>query len=91
MLADFSKAEAEQSSLRKKIDESRIIYKSRPFRRPIGGKGYGFPLLCDFGEARIGERQESGPFVQPHIYRAPEIIFEMLREVLSIFGTWKLW
>lgn len=34
-------------------------------------------MLCDFGEARIGKIQETGPFVQPHIYRAPEIVFEM--------------
>lgn len=77
MLADFAKTEAENPSPRKKINEARIIYESRTFRRPAGGKGYGLPILCDFGEARIGERQESGPFVQPHIYRAPEIIFEM--------------
>ncbi|KAF4156645.1 hypothetical protein CNMCM8927_007740 [Aspergillus lentulus] len=77
MLLDFAKAEAEDPSPRKNIDESRTIYKSRKFRRPTGGKGYGLPILCDFGEARIGKRQESGPFVQPHIYRAPEVIFEM--------------
>lgn len=77
MLADFAKAEAEDPSPRKKIDESRIIYKSRRFRRPARGKSYGLPILCDFGEARIGKTQTSGPFVQPHIYRAPEIIFEM--------------
>lgn len=29
------------------------------------------------GEARIGRTQQSGPLIQPHIYRAPEIIFEM--------------
>jgi len=40
-------------------------------------RNYGLPILCDFGEARIGLTQESGPFVQPQIYRAPEIIFEM--------------
>ncbi|PKY09121.1 kinase domain protein [Aspergillus campestris IBT 28561] len=64
MLADFAKAEAEDPSPRKKVHESHIIYQR-------------LPILCDFGEARIGKRQESGPFVQPHIYRAPEIIFEM--------------
>lgn len=77
MLGDFAKAEVEDPSPRKEIDQSRIIYKSRKFRRPAGGKSYGLPILCDFGEARIGKIQESGPFVQPHIYRAPEIIFEM--------------
>ncbi|KAA8647912.1 serine/threonine-protein kinase [Aspergillus tanneri] len=77
MLVDFAKAEAEDPSPRKQIDKCRIIYKSRSFRRPAGNKSYGLPILCDFGEARIGKKQESGPFVQPHIYRAPEIIFEM--------------
>ncbi|PYI35750.1 protein kinase [Aspergillus indologenus CBS 114.80] len=77
MLADFAQAEAEDPSPGKQIDESRITYQSRRFRRPSAGKSYGLPILCDFGEARIGIQQESGPFVQPHIYRAPEIIFEM--------------
>lgn len=77
MPADFSKAEAKDPSPRKKVDESHIIYKSRRFCRPAEGKGYGLPILCDFGEARVGKTHESGPFVQPSIYRAPEIIFEM--------------
>lgn len=77
MLADFTKEEIDHPSPRKQVSESRTIYQSRRFRRPTRGKGYGLPILCDFGEARIGQRQESGPFVQPHIYRAPEIIFEM--------------
>ncbi|KAB8226144.1 kinase-like domain-containing protein [Aspergillus novoparasiticus] len=66
MMADFATAEFETPSPR-----------NRKFRRPIGGRDYGPPVLCDFGEARIGKTQESGPFVQPHIYRAPEVIFEM--------------
>ena len=77
MLADFADEEVRLPSPRKKIDESRTIYQSRQFRRPSKGKSYGLPILCDFGEARIGKTQESGPFVQPHIYRAPEIMFEM--------------
>ncbi|KAL2854199.1 kinase domain protein [Aspergillus pseudodeflectus] len=77
MLTDFATAEIEDPSPRKVIDQSRTIYTSRRFRRPIAGKGYGLPILCDFGEARIGKIHESGPFVQPHIYRAPEVIFEM--------------
>ena len=77
MLSDFAKAEEEGPSTRKTIDKSRTIYKSRRFRAPKNGKGYDLPVLCDFGEARIGMKQETGPFVQPHIYRAPEVIFEM--------------
>ncbi|KAE8149113.1 kinase-like protein [Aspergillus avenaceus] len=77
MLADFATAESENPSHRKLIDQSRSIYCSRRFRRPAKGRNYGLPVLCDLGEARIGKTQESGPFVQPHIYRAPEVIFEM--------------
>jgi hypothetical protein len=34
-------------------------------------------MLCDLGEAKIGKTHKTGPFVQPHIYRALELIFEM--------------
>ncbi|PWY91515.1 kinase domain protein [Aspergillus sclerotioniger CBS 115572] len=78
MLADFATAESTNPSPRKSINHSHAtIYCSRKFRRPTGGRNYGLPVLCDLGEARIGKMQESGPFVQPHIYRAPEVIFEM--------------
>ncbi|KAJ5195299.1 uncharacterized protein N7498_008737 [Penicillium cinerascens] len=77
MLVDFTDEEIKQPSPRKKIDVTRTIYQSRQFRRPFGGEGFGLPILCDFGEARVGKTHESGPFVQPSIYRAPEIIFEM--------------
>lgn len=77
MLEDFAKAEQQEPSARKDIDESRTVFQSRRFRPPTGGKGYGLPILCDFGEARIGEKHETGAFVQPHVYRAPEVIFEM--------------
>ncbi|KAJ5399843.1 hypothetical protein N7465_010332 [Penicillium sp. CMV-2018d] len=77
MLADFAAEEVRQPSPRKRIDESRTIYQSRQFRRPFRGKSFGLPILCDFGEARIGKTHESSPFVQPNIYRSPEIIFQM--------------
>ncbi|KAJ5555935.1 hypothetical protein N7513_003577 [Penicillium frequentans] len=77
MLADFANEEIRQPSPRKKIDDLRIIYQSRRFRRPSQGQSFGLPILCDLGEAKIGTTHESGPFVQPNIYRAPEIIFEM--------------
>ncbi|EEH11538.1 protein kinase [Histoplasma capsulatum G186AR] len=91
MLADFAKAEAKDPSPRKQVDQSRTIYRSRRFRRPLKGNNYGLPILCDFGEARIGRTQESGPFVQPHIYRAPEIIFEMpWGSAVDIWNVWDL-
>ncbi|KFZ18248.1 hypothetical protein V502_04190 [Pseudogymnoascus sp. VKM F-4520 (FW-2644)] len=77
MLADSAKAEVDSPTPRKQVDQSRSIYKSRKFRRPDKAKGYGLPTLCDFGESRIGASQESDPFVQPHIYRAPEVMFDM--------------
>ncbi|PYI17831.1 protein kinase [Aspergillus violaceofuscus CBS 115571] len=77
MLADFANEEIRQPSPRKKIDDLRTIYQSRRFRRPSKGQSFGLPILCDLGEARIGPTHESGPFVQPNIYRAPEVIFEM--------------
>lgn len=77
MLADFAAEEVRQPSPRKRIDESRTIYQSRQFCRPFRGKSFGLPILCDFGEARLGKAHESSPFVQPNIYRSPEIIFEM--------------
>lgn len=76
MLADFTKAEAAEPRPRKIISGSRSIYKSRRFRPPTA-QNYGLPVLCDLGNAKIGRIHESGPFVQPHIYRAPEINFEM--------------
>lgn len=76
MVKAFDKSEKEDPSPRKKIDDKRTIYKSRRFDKPKKGS-WGLPILCDFGEARIGDIQETGPFVQPDIYRAPEVIFEM--------------
>jgi non-specific serine/threonine protein kinase len=58
MLDDFATAELGNPSPQKVIDQSRIIYTSRKFRRPIAGKGHGLPILCDFGEARIGKTHE---------------------------------
>ncbi|KAI9037135.1 putative MFS transporter [Aspergillus affinis] len=77
MLDDFASAELDDPSPRKKVDSFPTIYKSRRFRPLVKEKGYGLPTLCDFGEARIGNVHEFGPFVQPQIYRAPEIIIEM--------------
>ncbi|KAE8321284.1 hypothetical protein RU639_013166 [Aspergillus parasiticus] len=76
MLKNFERAELEYPSPRKIIDGSRTIYTSRNFDKPKDGQ-YGYPVLCDFGEARLGDTHNTGPFIQPHIYRAPEVTFEM--------------
>lgn len=74
ILEDFEKDEAENPSPSKVIDDTRTIYCSRKLRLPTGGL-WGQPALCDFGEARIGD-SHSG-LIQPELYRAPEILFEM--------------
>ncbi|KAF1355821.1 non-specific serine/threonine protein kinase [Lizonia empirigonia] len=74
ILEDFEKAEAENPSPSKVIDDTRTIYRSRKLRLPTGAL-WGQPVLCDFGEARIGG-SHSG-LIQPELYRAPEILFEM--------------
>ncbi|KAI1913030.1 hypothetical protein LOZ61_003007 [Ophidiomyces ophidiicola] len=76
MLQDFEKAESDSPSPRKVIDDVRSIYTSRSFRNPRNGN-WGGPILCDFGEARIGWAHQTGPFVQPNIYRAPEVTFQL--------------
>ncbi|KAM5480467.1 putative non-specific serine/threonine protein kinase [Microsporum canis] len=76
MLEDFEKIELESPTPRKVIDGTRSIYRSRYFTRPKNGD-WGYPMLCDFGEARIGTIHHTGMTVQPHIYRAPEVTLEM--------------
>lgn len=72
----FEIAEVESPTPQKLIDNSRTIYRSRRLPKPRHSK-YGFPRLCDLGAMWVGTNQQSGPFVQPHQHRAPEIIFEM--------------
>jgi serine/threonine protein kinase len=74
ILEDFEKAEAENPSPSKVIDDTRTIYRSRKLHLPTDDL-WGQPVLCDFGEARIGD-SHSG-FIQPELYRAPEVLFEM--------------
>lgn len=63
ILNNFEKAEAENPSPTKIIDDVRII------------SLWGQPVLCDFGEARIGECHRG--LIQPELYRAPEVLFGM--------------
>jgi hypothetical protein len=76
ILEDFEKAELAHPSPMKAIGDTHVVYRSRTFRKPKNGE-WGDPVLCDFGEARIGQVQQTGPFIQPHIYRAPEVTLEM--------------
>ena len=36
----------------------------------------GLPVLCDLGEARVGNNAHSGD-IMPGIYRAPEVILDL--------------
>lgn len=73
--ADYENTVATNPCDRKVIDEHRTIYASRPFRSPHKNS-YGYPMLCDFGEARIGSKQT--PYnIQPDIYKAPETLMEL--------------
>ena len=77
VLEDFEKAEAENPVARKVIDDSRTIYTSRGFGRVKSGK-YGYPVLCDLGEAKILPIEKFEALIQPEPYRAPEVIFEIM-------------
>ncbi|RMY84617.1 hypothetical protein D0864_07513 [Hortaea werneckii] len=75
LLPAFEQAEASDPSPRKIIDDTRTIYGSRKLGLPKDAL-WGQPVLCDFGEVRIGP----GPhrdLIQPDLYRAPEVLFEM--------------
>ncbi|EFE37763.1 hypothetical protein TRV_07602 [Trichophyton verrucosum HKI 0517] len=68
-LSEIEDGEANQPIARKVLDD-RTIYVSQPM--PINT---GLPVLCDFGEARIGDKHKGD--VMPGIYRAPEVILDM--------------
>ena len=71
---DYESAETSSPSCSKTVSQYRNIYASRPFRKPHD-HAYGPPLLCDFGEARIGTNHAHVE-IQPEIYKAPEILME---------------
>lgn len=74
ILWDFERAEIEEPSPMKVIDEVRAIYGSRRLGLPKDSL-WGQPALCDFGEARIGGSHKG--LIQPELYRAPEVLFNM--------------
>lgn len=74
LLADFEASEAEDPSPAKIIDDTRRIYGSRALGLPKDAC-WGQPVLCDFGEARIGSVHRG--LIQPELYRAPEVLFDM--------------
>lgn len=74
MFTDFENAEQDDQMPRKVIDANRTIYCSRKFRFPKDAL-WGEPVLCDFGQARIGRTHRG--IIQPEVYKAPEVLFEM--------------
>lgn len=74
LLQDFEQAEINEPSPMKIIDDVRTIYGSRKLGLPKHSS-WGQPVLCDFGEARIGEFHKG--LIQPELYRAPEVLFDM--------------
>ncbi|KAI6889430.1 hypothetical protein KC355_g21460, partial [Hortaea werneckii] len=75
LLPSFEQAEASDPSPQKFIDDTRTIYGSRKLGLPKDSL-WGQPVLCDFGEARIGPGPHKG-LIQPELYRAPEVLFDM--------------
>ena len=70
VFTDFEGYELQRPGPRKEIDtDGRTIYMCQELKVP---KQVGAPVLCDFGSAMIGEYHSV--FVQPMIYRAPEVI-----------------
>ena len=72
LFEDYENAEKQSPSERKLVGAGRSVYISRPFRKPRG-HAYGPPVLCDFGEARIGS-SHAWVEIQPDVYKAPEIL-----------------
>jgi serine/threonine protein kinase len=69
VFTNFEESELQQPVPRKVDEDGRIIYTSQELKIP---KRAGAPVLCDFGSAMLG--QYHSVFVQPMIYRAPEVI-----------------
>jgi serine/threonine protein kinase len=74
LLTDFERDETQHPSPTKIIDEHRTIYGSRKLGL-LKDSLWGQPVLCDFGEARIGLQHKG--IIQPAPYRAPEVLFNM--------------
>lgn len=74
VLHNVENAELENLLPRKIVNNDRTIYSSHKLGLPRDAL-WGEPVLCDFGEARIGRHQKG--LVQPELYRAPEVLFDM--------------
>jgi serine/threonine-protein kinase SRPK3 len=72
ILPFFENAEMTKPSARKS-NGPYTVYDSKGL---LWTENHGLPVLCDFGEARFGQ-QSYADYVQPHPYRAPEVILKI--------------
>jgi serine/threonine protein kinase len=70
IFAQIEEDEIKRPIARKALPD-RTLYYSRPM--PVNT---GLPVLCDLGEARVGNQKHRGD-IMPGIYRAPEVISGM--------------
>jgi serine/threonine protein kinase len=70
ILSQIEQGEIERPIARKVLSD-RTIYNSRPMPFSTGP-----PVLCDLGEARVGNKKHRGD-IMPGIYRAPEVVLGM--------------
>lgn len=73
VFSDFEENKLQDPCPRKELD-GRTICISRELRMP---KQLGAPVLCDFGSTVLDDEKHSED-IQPDIYRAPEVILEVL-------------
>lgn len=94
ILTEFEKDEQEHPSWRKIVDKNHVRYASRKLSLPRNDL-WGQPVLCDLGEARIGNSHKGN--IRPDIYNAPELLFDMpWRSSADIWNvgvmvSWVLW
>lgn len=74
VFTDYEEVEYSSPFRSTHVSPARRICASGPFRKPHN-HAYGGPVLCDFGEARIGT-EHTYVDIQPEIYRAPEVLVE---------------
>ena len=70
ILSQIEQGEIERP-IAQKVLSDRTIYNSRPMPFSAGP-----PVLCDLGEARVGNKKHRGD-IMPGIYRAPEVVLGM--------------
>jgi serine/threonine-protein kinase SRPK3 len=70
VFSEYEKDESEHPMPRK-VCSDRTIYLSRPLSFTFGP-----PVLCDLGEARLGD-EEHRDDIMLDVYRAPEVILGM--------------